>query len=233
MNFRLNLQELKYGGLRNLQPARLHFAPKVNVFAGDNGQGKTSLIEAIYFAATTRSFRTDKVQEILQSGESSFFVEGTFLEEGIQRKQVAAFQNGRKRYQLDGKRPSTLIQFITRTPIVVFHPGELSLVSGTATGRRLLLDRVALYLEPTSLSLKSRYTKIQRERHHLLLEKGPSCRDLDIYEKMMAESGAALSLCREKAFGKLLPHLKKAFEKMAVSDLGLEANYEAGGTTDA
>jgi DNA replication and repair protein RecF len=117
--------------------------------------------------------------------------------------------------------------------VVVFHPGDLSLASGPATLRRTLLDRVALFLEPASADHRQRYQRALRERQKALEERGTHAADVDAFEQLMAEEGAALARARARAAARLLERLAPAFARMAPGSLLLGARYRAGGCQDA
>src|SRR6185503_16255592 len=94
---RLHLERLRVRDLRNLEQVDFEPAPRVNVVTGNNGQGKTSLLEAVYFAATSRSFRTHRPGELLRHGATLASARARFVEvDGdlppIGREQVAAIE---------------------------------------------------------------------------------------------------------------------------------------------
>jgi DNA replication and repair protein RecF len=133
--------------------------------------------------------------------------------------------------QLDGKRPSKLSSYATRTPVVVFHPRDIELVSGGAAERRRLLDRVALYVDPPSAETRFHYTKALRERQKILEERGTAAPDLDAYEILMAEHGSRLSVAHERAAERVLASLGPAFSRVAAPDVVLTSRFESRGVS--
>jgi DNA replication and repair protein RecF len=217
---------------RNLKHALFEPAPRLNVIAGDNGQGKTSLLEALYFVAVTKSFRTERLQNVIQEGEALASVRAEIRDEPYLREQRVT-QGARSRsVLLDGKKPERLGVYATRTPVVVFHPGDLELVSGGAQGRRKLLDRIALFLDATSGDTRLRYTEALRGRQTALQERGVSAPDLDAYESVMADYGARFARARAEAAALLTEHLRPAFERMATPGLTLDIEFKPGGSED-
>ncbi|MBX3183817.1 MAG: DNA replication and repair protein RecF [Polyangiaceae bacterium] len=232
MTSRLSFQSLSVRGFRNISELTLEPAERLNVLAGDNGQGKTSLLEAVYFLATSRSFRAERMGELVQQGQSAAVVRAQVVEQGVPREQRAAITGGRRSLKLDDKAPKNLASYATRTPVVVFHPGDLALGSGPASVRRTLLSRVALYFEPTALSHQGRYTRAARERQRLLDERGTEARELEVFEILMAESGALLAATHRRAAERLAQAVLPAFRRMAAPDLQLEVRYQPGGAED-
>ncbi len=229
---RLSFQSLSVQGLRNISELTLEPAERLNVLAGDNGQGKTSLLEAVYFVATSRSFRADRMAELVQQGQRVASVRAVVVEEDVRREQRAAISAGRRSLRLDDKAPKNLASYATRTPVVVFHPGDLALGSGPASVRRTLLSRVALYFEPAALSHQRRYTRASRERQRVLDEGGAEARELEVFEVLMAESGALLAAAHRRAAERLAEAVLPAFQRMAAPELSLGVQYQAGGAED-
>ena len=179
--------------MRNLKPAELSFSPGLNVFLGDNGQGKTSLLESIAVGTTSRSFRTDLSKDVIGYSENDAMVDLDIAELGLCRQQRVILTRLRKNTLIDGKRINKVAEFALKTPIVVFHPLDLTLVSGPAALRRTLLDRVSLYLLPMSLQSLRSYLLALRERQKLLVERGVHASGLDAFEQVISEHGAYVS----------------------------------------
>jgi DNA replication and repair protein RecF len=217
---------------RNIDELVLEPSPRLNVIAGDNGQGKTSLIEALYAVATSKSFRTEKLRELVQQGAPAASVTARVREAGLSREQRFVLGPEGVALALDGKRPARRAAFAVKTPVVVFHPGDLALASGSAQVRRTLLDRVALFLLPASADHRQRYQRALRERQKALEERGVQAVDLDAFEAVIAREGAALSRARSAAAERLLAALLPAFQRMAPPAVVLEASHVPGGSTD-
>src|SRR4051794_7901700 len=238
---RLLLERLRVRDLRNLSNVELEPAPRVNVISGNNGHGKTSLLEAIYFAATSRSFRTSRVPELVRHGASVAFARARFVEvddehSPLSREQTAAIEGKKCTARIDGNKPATLSEFATRSPVVAFHPEELTLTIGPAPGRRTLLDRLALFIDPASSDHRARYTRALKARQQLLrraaggnLDTG----DIEAFEHLCAHHGAALTRARAFAAVSLEEELLPAFRRIAAPDITLSARFEAGGCADA
>ncbi len=229
----LVVEHVRLHSFRNLTRLELSPAPRLNVIAGDNGQGKTSVIEALYLVATSRSFRAERLAELVQQGAEQASVVARIREDGLPREQRGSVSVRGRSFVIDGKRPATQAAYATKTPVVVFHPGDLGLASGPASGRRTLLDRVALFLEPHSADHRARYTRALRERQRALEERGAAATELDAFETLLVEHGTAFAGCRRRAAEAMGRSLLPAFARMAQPGLGLEVSYRAGGTEDA
>ena len=237
----LLLQHLRIRDLRNLGKVDLDPAPRVNVISGNNGHGKTSLLEAIYFAATSRSFRTHRQAELVRHGASVASVVARFAEvDGplppLPREQSAAVEGHRGcTVRIDGSRPGSLAEYATRSPVIAFHPEELALSSGPAAGRRTLLDRLALFMGPASADHRARYARALKARQQLLRKNEGGALDsgeIEAFEELCAVHGAALTRAREAAAQVLEPELQAAFRRIAAPELALSVRFAPGGATD-
>lgn len=230
----LRLEALVAEGLRCLGRLELSPDPGLNVLYGANGQGKTSVLEAIYLLCTSRSFRTARLAELVAHGAASGFVRGRFVEGtgGAHREQSAAIEGARTHVRLDGNRPASLVSYATLSPVVVFHPDELALSRGPARGRRTLLDRVALFMDPESVEHRARYAKALRSRQELLRRGAAEENALYAFEVLCARHGAALTRARAAAVAQLAGALATAFARIAAPDLELAVAYEPGGAED-
>lgn len=225
--------ELEIVGFRNISRLELELAPKLNILSGDNGQGKTSVLEALYLLSTSRSFRTERLREVQQDGTQVTRVRARFLEGDVERVQRAMFANGRRSLFIDDKAPERLSAYAVRTPVVVFHPGDLELVGGPAALRRRLLDRIALFVDPASTETRLRYQKAQKERQAVLIQRGIRAPELDAFEHLMARYGLEVKEARAQATAGLTRALMPAFGRMAAIDLQLSLAYLPGGANDA
>lgn len=236
---RLELEQLSVRGLRVLSRVDLSPATRLNIIWGNNGHGKTSLLEAIYFVATSRSFRTPRLAELVRHGESAVSVRARFIERGetfepLAREQSAgtAGRGAGVVVRIDGDKPKALIEYATRSPVVVFHPDELGLSSGPALGRRTLLDRLALFVDARSAETRGRYTHALKTRQELLKRGATDGSELLAFETLCAEHGAALTQMRARAAEMFVDELRDAFSQIAAPDLQLVARYVPGGSAD-
>lgn len=233
MTTKLAFESVYIRDFRNVRELALTLSPRINVVSGDNGQGKTSLLEALYFVATSKSFRADRAREMLRQGAETAVVRAHVVEDGRRREQRATLTGRARAVLIDGKKPETLASYATKTPVVVFHPGDLSMLTGGAGERRTVLDRIALFVDPSSADSRLRYTRASRGRQAALELRGTKGLDLGPLEELMAREGAALSLARTEAARRLMDALGPLFVRMGAPGLVLEARFAPGGSLDA
>jgi DNA replication and repair protein RecF len=228
----LYISKLRQQGIRNLLPAELQFSPQLNILWGDNGQGKTSLLEALVIATTSRSFRTDQARDLIQHGSMFASVDAEVIEAGFTRHQRVEVATGRKFTIVDDKRVARTADFAVLTPIVVFHPADLELVSGPAALRRTMLTRISLYLEPFRFESHKAYHQALRGRQRLLLDRGPLAAGLDAFEQVASDHGAVVTAAYQHAAQQLIEALSPIISSLAPTRLAVEVRHLSSGTTD-
>jgi DNA replication and repair protein RecF len=230
---RLAIEQVSVRAFRNLAAVDLAFGPRFNVVAGDNGQGKTNLLEALYVLCTSRSFRASRPGDLVAHGGDLASVRGVLREGGGTREQSVGLKAGARLVRVDGKRPPTLAAYAVKSPVIVFHPGEIALSMGGGSERRRLLDRVALYLDASSMAEQESYTRALRERQKALETRGPSAQDLDEWEELVVRHGLRVMAGRRAAAERLGATAVASFARIAAPDLVLRAAYAPGAPEDA
>ena len=221
----LRITDLVVAGFRNLGSARLSPDPHTNVLLGANGQGKTSLLEAIDYAASLRSFRgatraqlvgheADQAQVLLR-------VEGAHL---AHEYRIRISRTARE-ILLDGKRPESAVEYFGNAACVVFQPGDLDLVRGPPEFRRRLLDRVLVrVVEGYGEALKN-YGRALRARNQLLRDHARDWRAIQAYDFPLARYGAALVRAREAVVGDLVQAARQAIDEVALTSDSISVTY--------
>jgi DNA replication and repair protein RecF len=228
----LAIESLSVRAFRNLSSVDLELGQRFNVLSGDNGQGKTNLLEAVYVLATSRSFRTSKLAELVESGCETASVRARMREGTMEREQSVGIRTGMRAVRIDGKRPPTLAEYAVRTPTVAFHPGVVALSTGSGADRRKLLDRVALFLRPGSLADAGGYARALRARQRVLESRGLDAGDLDDWEDLVVRHGGALGAARDEASRRLGPSAVRAFSSIGPSGLALTVSYAPNAPPD-
>ena len=224
----LAVDTVQLRSFRNLEAVDLALGPRFNVIAGANGQGKTNLLEAVYVLGTSKSFRSAKMTDVVAFAGELASVRAKVSEDGEGRIQSVGIKAGARLVRIDDKRPPTLAAYAVRTPMVVFHPGEIALSMGASTERRRLLDRTALYLAPAAMSEHESFTKALRSRQRTLEMRGVDARDLAEWEALIVRHGLALMDHRARAAALLSDRALAAFHRIAAPDLTLASEYAPG-----
>ncbi len=228
-------------GFRNLSGARIEFHSRLNLVVGENGQGKTNLLEALALVTGRGSFRTAALEEVLAAGASRAAVTARIRRsealpadrDGHLAVRLAAgsreqFWNGERMTRLRASRTA---------PAVFLTAQDLSRYTGPAADRRRAVDRVALALDPESGRDLAVYERARAAKTRLLATKGRFDADeLAVYEETMARAGGRVAAARRRAVGTLGPLLARNAARLRspFSDLRLEpvSDLPAEGTAE-
>jgi len=189
----VHLSELHLRHFRNLADQQLDLPAEGVAIVGENAQGKTNLLEAIYYLETFRSFRGSRDDRLISFGKDFFRVvgglDGAAPEERVEV--AAAFQNRgkRKKITLNGQEPERLSDGLGRLAAVVFSPADVALVSGGPGVRRRFLDIVLSLNVPGYLPALQRFRQILSQRNAALRD-GRGRGTVEVWDKGLTESGA-------------------------------------------
>jgi DNA replication and repair protein RecF len=217
---------LRAVGFRNLSRLDLEPGPRLNVLAGDNGQGKSNLLEAIRYASTLSSFRGAGAEELIASGATEAHLHVTARAAPLSRAlEVGLFRASPRTPRLDGKRPRSGLAWLGAMPTVLFHPGDLALAQGGPEGRRTLLDQVLSEIDPTYASTLASYVKALRSRNRLLKEEPVNRRAVVAFDGVLAAAGAILGQARARLVADLAPRATEVWQELFETSIPLDIAF--------
>lgn len=188
------------------------------MFVGDNGQGKTNLLEAIFVVATLRSFRTSRLSDLVGFGRDTARLGARVLKNSLTRVYEVELGVGSRKVRLDGKTVRPLARYFGAFNVVVFTPEDLALPRGAPGDRRRFLDRGVFNLDPMYLAIASDYDKVLRTRNSVLRQAGQGALGgkqvgelLDVYDEQLAMLAVSTIEARVRFTTMLAPELRAAF----------------------
>lgn len=232
------LHSLTVSQFRNWDYREFELSPTMNYFVGPNGSGKTSVLEAIQFLSTGRSFRSNRDQDCVQWGTGSFSIRGGFRDEPLDSISISYRQRGgrpRKLAKVDGDALSRLSELRGRFPVVLFAPDHLQILKQGPERRRQWLDGMLSMLEPQYMDTLRSYDEARQQRNELL--KKPSYDNvlMESYEETMARTGREITRSRKRLLERLQSPLKERLHTIAgerFSELDLEYRPDVSSDTD-
>jgi DNA replication and repair protein RecF len=220
----VQLLSLVLSDFRNLAQVQLRPSAHTTVAFGQNGQGKTNLLEAVYFLATLKPLRSSKLVELIRFGIDQAQVLGRFAIEGTSREISVRLQPGLRQAFVDGKRAQNLDEYFGSVSVVSFTPDDLAVVKGGPDQRRRFLDRAVFNRYPVFLKESRNYSIALKSRNRLLRE-GADLSYLDVYDEALATSGARIWCWREKLLREMAPRTEHAFGAIARTNSELRCCY--------
>lgn len=198
------LNRLAIANFKNIADARLEFSPKVNCFLGDNGMGKSNLLDAIYYLSFCKSFSGLADMQLIRRGESFATMRGNYLRRGLDEELTLGLQPGRRKsFKRSGKEYDRLSAHIGAFPLVMASPTDSDLITGTGEERRRLMDMVISQANPVYLDHLIRYTRALQQRNRLLRD---HCADPALYlsvEMAMEQSAIYITAARSEWVARL------------------------------
>ena len=205
---------------RNIESASVTFTEGVNLLHGDNAQGKTNLLEAVYFTALGKSFRPVKEAELIRFGEDSAHVVNRFHDAvRAQSLSVRLFSgHGRRVVEQNGLKIGRMSEMVGAFRVVLFCPEHLSLIQGGPELRRNYLNVALSQLRPVYLQSLQRYNKLLKERNALLKRAPEDMVTFKATEPMwsaqLAREAAAVTVHRARYVKQVNDHVRACFTDM-------------------
>lgn len=216
-------EKITLENFRNYENEKVLFSPDVNIIYGDNGMGKTNLIEALYFFSYARSFRA-KTKEFLRHGCDKAKIELEFQSKGRgQNADIVFTKDNKKKIRVNEINISKNSELLGNFICVLFTPDELSLVKDGPDKRRKFLDTSIVSLRPSYFSALAAYTSCLKQKNALL--KSGKYTLLDIWDEKLAEYGAAIAQMRQSYVKSLAEKANEAQKDISGGKEELEVIY--------
>lgn len=218
------IRQLDVKGVRNLAPTSIQAHPSVNFIFGDNGSGKTSLLESIYLLSSGRSFRTSRVKTIfnndLEKLELAVTLDDSSLIESIRLK------NGDQLARLDGKVLSSQAKLASFLPVQIIDPGSFKLLIGSPEDRRQFLDWGVFYHSSEFIDQWKSFRSLLKQRNKAL--KDGDSDSLSLWNSAYIEVCETIDLLRRDYFSLLSDTFKTTVERLDPSLSAINLDYFRG-----
>jgi DNA replication and repair protein RecF len=221
----VHLAHLRLRDFRNYARLDADFAPGFHLLLGDNAQGKTNILEAIYLMATLRSFRGVGGAQMVRHGQRGYFVGGNVVARGA--REIKMFWSARERkLALDGQPVRRLGDYLGVLRAVVFCTEDLHLIKGTARARRRFLDLLLAQTQPGYLPLLQRYMRAVRARNALLKQRVVDEAALDSFSQELVKLGDEIIRARRELAPKFSPLARLAYRRISNDAEELRIEYQ-------
>lgn len=228
--FMFRLTEITLVQFRNYPQASFRFDERIVGICGQNGTGKTNLLDAIYYLSFSRSYFSRPDAQNVHHGSSGLRIQGQYI---LEEKKVSVTaivrETGKKELQLDGEAYKKFSDHIGKMPVVMIAPDDVELISGPSEERRKFLDTLLSQLNHSYLQQLINYQKILQQRNSLLkqaAEQGTVDETLlSILNDQLTESGTSIYETRKDFLTTLLPLAFTIYERIAGKSDGLTLEY--------
>ena len=208
----MKLLSLEIRDFRNLAAVDLEPSPRATILVGQNGQGKTNLLEAIAFLTTLRALRATRLEELVRFGAGQAQMVGLFHGPGGPRTLAVRIADGARMAFLDGKALDRFDDYFEGLASVSFTPDDLLLVKGGPHGRRRFTDRAAFNRWPAVLAEAREYLRSLRARNAALRRADAVVEES--FRAPLARAGARVLLRRRALLAEIAPRVEAAFREI-------------------
>lgn len=220
------LKKLQATGFRNLDSLSLEFSENVNIIFGENGQGKTNLLEAIWLLSGNKSFRGAQDRDFFNFDSENFFIGASVCDEEKEFSLKIGAQNGGtviKKVVRDEKNYKTTRALLGALPMTVFSPDDLEIIKAGPSERRNYCDLLLATLFPIYSKTLSRYNRILSQKNAALKSDFPE--NAELFNEQLVLFGASVIKSRIELIKRLTPYAQKCFFDMAGEKDSIELKY--------
>ncbi len=200
----MKIKDIKLKNFRNYEDEKASFSEKINIFIGKNGQGKTNLLEALYFSSMGRSFRTSKDKELIRIGMDFTNIHINYIRDGYDETFKGIIRkDGKKKLEKSGIVLEKISELMGEILTVIFSPEDLKIVKEEPEKRRKFIDKELCQLSPKYLNSLSKYKKLLLQKNMYLKGEKIDKILLDIWNRQLAKEGFYIIKERKKFIEKL------------------------------
>lgn len=163
----MQISSLKLLNYRNYESLEISFSPNTNIIYGQNGMGKTNLVEAIYMLAMTKTFRLGDADVVIKKGKNIAKIEGLIKDNIWNSYKIVVSETG-KRIKIDNNKITKMSDYITKVNVILFNPDDLKIIKDTPMTRRKLLNIEISGIDKNYVIALTNYNKILKQRNSYL-----------------------------------------------------------------
>ncbi|MBA4149722.1 MAG: DNA replication/repair protein RecF [Verrucomicrobia bacterium] len=227
----MHLAHLRLRDFRNYPRLDVDFAPGFHLLLGNNAQGKTNILEAIYLLATLRSFRGVGSAQMIRHGQRGYFVGAHVVGQG--EHEIKMYWSAQERkLTLDAQPVKKLSDYLGTLRAVVFCTEDLQLVKGTGRMRRRFLDLLLAQTHQLYLPLLQRYAVALRSRNAILKQRQVDEMALDSFTRELVQIGSQLIQFRQELLPKISPLARLAYRRISNDAEELRLEYQPAVKSD-
>ncbi|MCR5102666.1 MAG: DNA replication/repair protein RecF [Butyrivibrio sp.] len=230
------IKSLEASNFRNYEELKIDFSSGTNILYGDNAQGKTNILEAIYLSATTKSHKGSKDKEIIGFGKEEAHIRNIIERDGAEyRIDMHLRKSKSKGIAIDGQKIRKASDLVGKLNVVFFSPEDLSIIKNGPAERRRFMDMELCQLDQIYLNNLAKYNKLVVERNKILkdlFEHPENSILIEVQNKQLLEYGSVIIKTREKFIKELNEIIGPIHNKLTGGKENLEIFYEPNTTVD-
>lgn len=222
------LEKIVISDFRNIQLQELDFSPNVNCISGNNGEGKTNLLDAIYYLSMTKSAFATSDRFCFRHGTDEFSIAGTYRMENnlTSRFALKMTSKGEKKVKRDDKPYGKVSEHIGVLPIVMVSPSDISMVSESGEERRRFVNAVLSQMDREYMSALQQYNRLLLQRNKILKEQTPDRSLLEVIDMRMSALAEPVFKARKEFVERLRPIVKEYYKSLSGGSEDIDIEYD-------
>ena len=218
------INKLVFNNFRNIANTSLDVAAGQVILTGENGQGKTNLLEAVYALCYGSSFRTSNLKEAVAYNKDFFYLKGIYGDSaGFPHSTEISFEKGKKTIKTDSKEIKDRKELIYNIPCIVFSHDDIEFVRGEPENRRRFFDQTMSMYDPVFFDDLRRYKFVLRQRNAAIKENRNDL--IDIYDIQLAKSGIPLIKARGRVCSSFAAIFPDIYRNVSLEDRNINIKY--------
>lgn len=236
------LKKLALTNFKNYEFNELEFSPKINCFVGNNGVGKTNILDAIHYLSLTKSFFNSIDSISIRHGEDYFIIQGSFVRDDEEDQIYCAFQKQKQKLlKRNGKEYQRLSDHVGRYPVVMISPADSALITEGSEDRRKFMNKIISQYSPEYLDAVLQYSKALQQRNKVLKDFNstgkPDNDILSVWDAQLVKYGTYVYKERDVLVNELIPVFQEYYSLISNDKEKVRLKYrshlEEGDFTEA
>ncbi len=222
------LEKIVISDFRNIQLQEIEFSPNINCISGNNGEGKTNLLDAVYYLSMTKSAFASSDRYVLRHGAEEFGISGTYrMENGTgSRFSLKMTSKGEKKVRRDDKPYPKISSHIGTLPVVIVSPADVSMVSESGEERRRFVNAVLSQMSQEYMSAMQQYNRLLQQRNRMLKDMAPDRSLLEVIDMKMASLAVPVHQARKKFVEDLNPIVSEYYRALSGGSEQVDISYD-------
>ncbi|MGC1391419.1 MAG: DNA replication/repair protein RecF [Bacteroidales bacterium] len=226
------LKKLALTNFKNYELNELEFSPKINCFVGNNGVGKTNILDAIHYLSLTKSFFNNIDSISIRHGEDYFIIQGTFVRDDEEDQIYCAFQKQKQKLlKRNGKEYQKLSDHVGRYPVVMISPADSALITEGSEDRRKFMNKIISQYSAEYLDSVLRYGKALQQRNKLLKDINSSGKIepdvVSIWDAQLIKYGSYIYSERDNLVNELIPVFQEYYSLISSGKESVRLRYRS------
>ena len=222
------LEKIVISDFRNIELQELEFSPNINCISGNNGEGKTNLLDAVYYLSMTKSAFASSDKFTFRHGTEEFSIAGTYrMENGMaSRFALKMTTKGEKKVKRDDKPYNKVSEHVGVLPVVMVSPADISMVSESGEERRKFVNAVLSQMDHEYLVSLQQYNRLLLQRNKMLKDMNPDRSLLEVIDMRMAALADPVYKARKKFVEDLKPIVSEYYRLVSGGSEEVDITYE-------